>query len=164
MLKDIENPFQSFLGNNVLSLSTSIFKNYFREIKEVRINSDKNLFFESFVETKNFKFGNLRESVDLRTNHTLFPGTFSQLTFITSGDTEIYYRKYKKLFEIIIQIGGFSNGIFFGAYLILFVYSNNIILWKCISRVISKEEMNERLDKNFKININNINNNNSDIF
>jgi hypothetical protein len=86
------------------------------------------------------------------------------MTFITSGDTEIYYRKYKKLFEIIIQIGGFSNGIFFGAYLILFVYSNNIILWKCISRVISKEEMNERLDKNFKININNINNNNSDIF
>jgi len=151
-LNDVNQPFRPFLGNKNLPISTSLFKNYFREIKEIRINSDKNLFFESFEETKNFKFSNLRESVDMRKDHSLFPGTFSQMTFITSGDTHIYFRKYKKLFEVIILIGGFCNGLFSVAYIILFLYSNNMILWSCISSIISKDEINVRLDKKFKIN------------
>lgn len=152
ILSNIDSPFKPFTTNNVLTLSSSIYKNYFREINEVRINSDKNLFFESYQEIKSFKMGNLRESVDLRRDHPIYPGTFSQMTFITSGDTLIYFRKYKKLFEVVIQIGGFSNGLFFVAYFILFLHSNNMILWNCISSIISKEEIMERLGHNYKIN------------
>ena len=88
-----------------------------------------------------------REEVDLRPDHALFPGTFSQMTFITSGNTEIYFRDYKKLFDVIVQIGGFSNGIIYSATILLYFYSNNIILWKCIYGLISSKELGEILDK-----------------
>ena len=44
------------------------------------------------------------------------------------------------------EIGGFSNGIIFSTQLILYLYSNNIILWHCIFSVISSDEIKERLD------------------
>lgn len=158
-LDELNTPFKPFLRNKNLQLSTTIYKNYFQEVKEIRINTDKNLFFESYEQEKSFKFSSLRESVDLRKENSLFPGTFSQMTFVVSGDTEIYYRKYRKMFEVIIQIGGFSNGILYAAYIILFIYSNNMILYNCISSIISKDEVKARLNKDFKIE----NKNNSNI-
>jgi hypothetical protein len=68
------------------------------------------------------------------------------MSIIANTKTENYRRSYKKLFDIFVQIGGFSNGIIFIAYLILNLYSCNIILWHCISTLISPEEIKENIE------------------
>ena len=144
-LDDIDQPFKPFLKNSMYQLSTSIFKSYYTEIQEIRINTDKSLIFTEMEETKSYKFINTRESVDTRKFH-IFPGTFSQMLFITTGNTQIHIRSYKKLFDVIVQIGGFFNGIVYCANIILYFYSKNIILWHCISGILSSDEIKDNLD------------------
>ena len=98
-------------------------------------------------ETKSYKFINTRESVDTRKFH-IFPGTFSQMLFITTGNTQIHKRSYKKLFDVIVQIGGFFNGIIYVAYFLNFLYSKNMIVWHCVTSLISTNEISENLDTN----------------
>ena len=160
-LNDANEPFKPFLRNVVSPLSTSVFKNHFLEISEIRINSDKNLIFGDYEKEKKFRLRQKREEVDLRSVHAIFPRTFNQMTIVTSGNTEIYNRYYRKLFDIIVEIGGFFNGIIYAATLILYLYSNNIILWQCIYSIISSKELEERLINPMKIkNENEIENNN----
>jgi len=144
-LDDVNDPFKPFMNNIVVPLSASLYKNHIREMSEIRIKSDKSLVFESYEEEKKFKLTGTREIVDLRPDHALFPGTFNQLSIITTGNTQIYIRTYRKLFDIIVQIGGFFNGIIYTATVFLYLYSNNLILWNCIYNVISTNELEERL-------------------
>lgn len=150
-LDDHSQPIKPFVTKSIEPASISIYKNYFREIQEIRINTDTNLLFTSYEETKTYKFSSFRENVDLRTKHSLFPGTFNQMTLITSQKTQIYTRTYKKLFDIIVQIGGFFNGIIYASSFILFMYSKNLILWECIYYSMSLDEINRILnDKEYK--------------
>jgi hypothetical protein len=146
-LEDFKNPFKPLLHSFVSPSSSSIFKNHIRELSEVIIRSDKSLLFRqsSYEEEKKFKLHLKREEVDLRSDHAIFPGTFNQMTFITSDNTVIYVREYRKLLDVIVQIGGFFNGIIYSATIILYIYSNNKILWVCINNVISSKELEERL-------------------
>lgn len=127
-------------------LSTTIFKTYYTEVQEIRINTDNSLIFSNNDQTKSYKFSNTRESVDLRTNH-IFPGTFSQMIFITTGNTQIHTRSYKKLFDILYQIGGFFNSILNISYVLNFFYSKNMIIWHCVSSLLTKNDAEEHLEK-----------------
>ena len=146
-LEDFNKSFKPLLHSSVSSSSSSIFKNHIRELSEVIIRSDKSLLFRqsSYEEEKKYKLHLKREEVDLRSDHAIFPGTFNQMTFITSDNTVIYVREYRKLLYVIIQIGGFFNGIIYSATIILYIYSNNKILWECINNIISSNELEERL-------------------
>lgn len=155
MLDDHKKPFKPFPQGIISPLSTSVFKNHFREISEVRINSDTNLIFEGYNEEKSFHLTQMREEVDIRSDHALFPGTFNQMTFITSGNTKTYFRSYRKFIDIIVVFGGFFNGVVNFSYLILYIYSNNLILWECIYSVLSSKEIEDSM-KNPIININRI--------
>ena len=55
---DVNEPVKPFFKNNFYHMSTSIFKVFYREISEIRINTDKNLlfFFSNYEETKSYKF------------------------------------------------------------------------------------------------------------
>lgn len=149
-LNNVNEPFQPFLRSTLSPLSTSVYKNEIREITEIRINSNKNLIFGSYEEEKNHRMRLKREEIDLRTDHALFPGTFNQMTFITSGDTQIYYRDYRKLFDVITQLGGFFNGIIYVATLLLYVYSSNMILWECIYNNVSSKELEKGISGTIK--------------
>ncbi len=107
--------------------------------------TDNNLFFSSTEEKRGYKFTQRRDEIDLRKENLNFPGSFSQMNFMFNTNTEIYFRRYTKLFEVIADIGGFSNGIIFIAYMVLYIYSKNIILWNCIEVLISKDEIKENL-------------------
>jgi len=146
ILEDNKEPFKPFLKSEIIPISSSIFKTYYKEMSEIRLNSDESLLFPSYEETKTYKFTQSREVSDLRENHKNFPGTFSQINFIANSGTQIYYRTYRKLFEIIVQIGGFFNGVIYTATIILYLYSNNIILWHCIYSIISTNELQERFN------------------
>jgi len=144
-LNDNKKPFKPFLKSEIVPLSTSIFKSYIREMSEIILNSDNSLLFPYFEETKTYIFTQKREEVDMRKEHANVPGAYSQMNFFANTNTLVYNRSYRKLFEVIVQIGGFSNGIIYSAYIILYLYSRNIILWSCIASIISPKEINENL-------------------
>ena len=146
-MSDVDNPSTPFMKNNIFQLSTSIYKSYFRDISEIRINTDKNLIFSDFNEIKTYNFGESRAEVDLKKENRLVPGSFSQMNFVTTGKTLIYYRNYRKLFDVIAHIGGFSNGIISIAYMLTYIYSQNLMNWKCIISLLSQDEVLEGLEK-----------------
>jgi len=144
-ITDNKKPFKPFLKSETSPLSTSIFKSYIREMSEIILNSDNSLLFPYYEETKTYIFTQKREEVDMRKEHANVPGTYSQMNFFANTNTVIYNRSYRKLFEVISQIGGFSNGIIYSAYIILYLYSRNKILWSCIASIISPKEINEEM-------------------
>jgi len=144
-LNDNKKPFKPFLKSEIVPLSTSIFKSYIREMSEIILNSDDSLLFPYYEETKTYIFTQKREEVDMRKEHANVPGAYSQMNFFANTNTLVYNRSYRKFFEVVVQIGGFSNGIIYSAYIILYLYSRNIILWSCIASIISPKEINENL-------------------
>ena len=134
-----------YLKSELILISSSIFKTFIKEMSEIRLITDNTLFFSSYEEIKTYKFSESREEVDMRKEHANVPGIFSQINIFTNTKTAIYKRSYRKLFEVIAQIGGFSNRIIFAAQVLLYIYSENILLYNCISTLISPKEIKENL-------------------
>jgi len=146
-LDDPNDPFKPFLKHETFPLSNSVYKILKTKIADIRIKTDQNLIFNEYKETKNYKFQQFTESIDFRKDHSLFKGAFSHLTFETTGNTHKYTVIYKKILNVITDLGGFYNGIKFAATFVVYFYSNNIILWKYISSLISTEEIEENINK-----------------
>jgi hypothetical protein len=144
-LQNNQSPIIPFFMSEIFPLSTTIFKGYIREMSEIKIITDNDLLFSNYEEKKSFKFMQKREETDLRKEHGNVKECFSQMNFFANTKTEVYIRRYTKLFEVIGKIGGFSNGIIFTAYIILYIYSKNLILWNCISVLISSKEINQNI-------------------
>jgi hypothetical protein len=70
----------------------------------------------------------------------------AQISLIVSGNSVIYFRSYRKLFDLISTIGGFFNSINYASYLILYLYSQNTILFHSISSIISEQEIYDSLE------------------
>lgn len=147
-LKDNVNPILPFIKTEIISISTSIYKTYFREASEIRINSNENIFSFDYQETRSYRFSVSREEIDLRPEHANFPGTFTQINFIANSNTKIYTRTYESLFEIFVRIGGFLNGIVYSVSIILYTYSSNKILWQCFYNNFSSKDIDNNLNIN----------------
>lgn len=119
------------------------------DFSEIRLNTDKSLFLFDYEEERSYSFQSTRESVDLRKNHFVVPSCFSQMSIVLNGNTKIYTRTYLKLFALIANIGGLFNGIVYSAYILLYFYSKNIILWYCITGILSPDEIKDNIDDNF---------------
>jgi len=125
--------------------SSKVFTRIYTWISEIKILTDKSLIFSNFEETKTFKFNGSTESVEL--DKEMEKSRLTQISIVVSGNTEVYYRSYKKLLDIITEIGGFFNCIKFIVYIILFLYSKNTIMWHCISSIISEQEILDGLNR-----------------
>ena len=146
-LEDNKNPIKPYLTSETFRITTTIYKEFWRELSEIRLNTDNSLILSSQEEIKSYKFTTERTEVELKKEHPSFPGSFNQINFVLNTKTQIYSRSYRKIFEVVSQIGGFTNGIVFIAYLLLYVYSQNVILWHCISTLISQEEIIQNISK-----------------
>ena len=146
-LEDNKNPIKPYLTSETFRITTTIYKEFWRELSEIRLNTDNSLILSSQEEIKSYKFTTERTELELKKEHPSFPGSFNQINFVLNTKTQIYSRSYRKIFEVISQIGGFTNGIVFIAYLLLYVYSQNVILWHCISTLISEEEIIQNISK-----------------
>ena len=142
---DVNDPVKPFLKNNQFLFTSEGFLRIYSWITEIKIFTDKDLVFSNFEESKTFKFTGTSFSNELRKDFV--ENSLAQVSLIVSGDTQIYYRGYKKLLEIITSIGGFINGITYTVILLLHIYSKNTILWHCISKILSENEISDRLNK-----------------
>jgi hypothetical protein len=147
-LNEINDPFKPFLKSEILFLTSSMYKIFVRELSEKRLKTDNSLLFSSYNEKNIYKFTQRREEIDLKKDNANFPGSFSQINFVANTNTEIIQRNYTKLFQVISEIGGFLNGIIFIAYLVLYMYSNNLILWNCIGVLISTKDIKDSIGLN----------------
>jgi hypothetical protein len=146
-LDDPNNPFVPFINHNSFPMSSTIYKILTTQIGDLRLNTDTNLFFKQDSETKSYKFQATYETTDFRNELSIFPGTFSHLAFETTGNIHRYTRNYKKLFNVITDIGGFYNGVKFIATLVLYIYSSNKNLWHFISVILSSEQIDESINR-----------------
>lgn len=152
-LNDLNEPFKPFLEYQTTPLSISIYKSLTTEITDIRVKTDDNLIFYGQDEKKSYKILSTKESVDFKKEYPILKGVFSHFTFTTTGNQHIYDRTYKKVFNVVTDIGGFYNGIKFAAILILYIYSNNMILWHCIYLIFNESEINKNYeDGNFNNN------------
>lgn len=126
---------------------SSVLTRIFTSISEIKINTDKSLIFSKYDEVKTFKFEGSQFSTIDKNLDLEDPNRLAQVSIIVSGNTMIYFRSYKKVLELISNIGGFFNGVTYTVYLVLFLYSQNTILFHSISNIISEEEISDSLKK-----------------
>ena len=150
------HPIEPFTKNEILPLSSTIFKNYFMELNSVKFNTDDGFFFDNFQNHFSYRTDKIIESVDLRGSNTLFPGTFSQITLRCSGKTEIFSRAYMKIAATFAYIGGIMQVITFIGKSIVYLWSKNNMISYLILNIFDHDEINQILFKNneniFKIN------------
>ena len=149
---DDKNPIKPFLTNNIYKISTNVYTNYLQDISEIRIKTDRNLFLSSYEEERSYKFHALSQFVDIRPDDHIFKKkAITKFTYVNTGSTDIYVRTYKKLFELITELGGFTNGVSNFAVLFLYLFSSNTILWHCISSILTKDEIEMNIAKKIEV-------------
>jgi len=169
---NFNNPILEFYKNDMLLLSTTIFKSFFKELNFIKFNSNNGYIFDSSKSFETYRTDNIMESVDLRGKNTLIPGTFGQVNIRSSGKTDIYYRSYLKLQASFAYIGGILQAVILIGKFFIYVYSQNAMLnylflhlfdYEEIKNIINKEKnifskpiisqiskINHRTDKNLK--------------
>ncbi len=124
-----DNPILNYHKNEILPLSSTIFKNYLTDINSVKFLSDDGYFFSNENQYISYRTDRIIESVDLRGKNTLFPGTFSQLTIRCSGKTEIYSRYYSKIPATFAYIEGIFQAIIILGKIVIFFFSKNSMFY-----------------------------------
>ena len=140
--ENFTNPIMSYTKNELLPISSTIFKNYFKDLNSVTFDSDDGMLLDNLNTYESYRTDKISESVDLRGSNTLFPGTFSQIIFRCSGKTEIYSRTYIKFPETFAKIGGILQAfVIFGKVFVL-IWSKNNMLSYLILHIFENKEIN----------------------
>ena len=145
---NFSTPIKPFYKNEILPISSTIFKNYFKEFNYVIFNSDNGYLLENFQRFESYRTDKIVESVDLRGSNTLIPGTFSQITLRCSGKTEIYSRTYMKIPATIAYIGGILQAVISIGQLFVILWSKNNMLSYLIMNIFDYHEINNILTSN----------------
>jgi len=152
---NFENPISEFYKNEMLPLSSTIFKIYYKDINVVKFNSNNGLIFDAMEKFTSHRTDKIMESVDLRGKNTLFPGTFSQITIRCSGKTEIYYRNYLKIQASFAYIGSILQAVLLIGQCFVYMYSQNSMLNYLIMKLFDYEEikaiLNNEKNKNSNV-------------
>jgi len=150
---NFENPLLPYTKSEMLPLSSTIFKNFFKDLNVVKFNTNNGFIFDQKKTYESYRTDKILESVDLRGKNTLFPGTFSQLTFRCTGKSEIYYRSYLRFQAAFAYIGGILQAlILFGKCFVHF-FSKNSMMSYLFMHLFSYEEINSIIKKDFDPNM-----------
>jgi len=93
------------------------------------------------------------ESVDLRGKITLFPGTFSQITFRCTGKTEIYYRSYLRFQAAFAYIGGILQALILLGKCFVYFFSKNSMMNYLFMQLFNYEEIKAILNEEINIDL-----------
>jgi len=142
---NFSNPISEFYKNDLLPISSTVFKNYFKDINSVKFRSDNGFLLKNEQSYQSYRTDRIVESVDLRGKNTLFPGTFSQVTFRCSGKTENFDRSYLKAPAIFASFGGILQAIILIGKSFVYIYSKNSMVNYLIYHIFDIEEVNNVL-------------------
>jgi len=139
---NFEQPIMEFYNNELLPISSTIYKNHLKDMNSIKLKSNNGLIMDDYTNYESSRTDNIIESVDQRGSNTIFPGTISQIIFRCSGKTEFYFRTYMKIPASFAEIGGILQAILFLGRLIVHFYSKNSMLNYLIFFNFNKEEIN----------------------
>jgi len=139
------NPISEFYRNEMLPLSSTVFKNYIKDINSVKFRSDNGFLLNNEKTYQSYRTDRIVESVDLRGKNTLFPGTFSQISFRSSGKTEHFDRSYLKATAILSYFGGILQAVILIGQSIVYFYSKNSMVNYLIYHIFDNEEIEDIL-------------------
>lgn len=160
-------PFVPYIRNELLPISSTVFKNFYIDMNNVIFYTDNSFLFEGSDKTESSHTDRVMESVDLRGSNTLLPGTFAQITLRCSGKTEIFRRIYIKIPTTLSYIGGIMQATLFIGRILLYTFSKNNILNYLIINIFDLKEISNNISlQNYDINNKNssFNNTSKNIF
>jgi len=148
---NFENPVLPYTKSEMLSLSSTIFKNFFKDMNIVRFISNNGFIFDKIQSYETLRTDKIVESADLRGKNTLFPGTFSQITFRCTGKTEIYYRSYLRFQAAFAYIGGVLQALILLGKCFVYFFSKNSMMNYLFMHLFNYEEIKAILNEDINI-------------
>ncbi len=146
---NFENPILEYYKNDIIPISSSIYKTYVKELNSVKYTSDNGLIFNQKLNYQSYRTDTTLQSVDLRDN-TAFPGMLSQIMFRCSGKTEIYIRTYEKIPAIFAQIGGILQAIIISGRCLVYIFSKNSLISYLIIHLFESEDIKYHIGINLE--------------
>jgi len=138
--EDFDSPLQEYFNLETLRISASVYKRFDIKYNKIILNYDKGLFQPDIKTLEAYRTDNILEYVDLRTSMTNFPGLFNQITIQGSGKNDVFNISFMKLPQMLANIGGILQVIFFTGKFLMYFWSENSMLDFMFSKVLSEEE------------------------
>lgn len=136
----IDSPLQEYIKLEQIIISSTIFKNFYKEYNKIIFDDDIGLIADNMRKLTGYRSDSIYESVDLRGDNTLYPGTFNQVSIRCSGKTEIYLRSFAKLQNAFANISGVVQVIYYVIRVLIYFWSKNSMLEFLILKLINIEE------------------------
>jgi hypothetical protein len=137
---DENDPFDSHLISDVFDLSTTIFQKIYYPLKRTIYNTEEGLVFTQTVSVNFTQVEQTRIYSDFRKSG-IDPETFSTIIFTTSEGTDIYYRSYLKIQDVVANIGGMINGILTIGSILVHIITKNMTLFNLTKILYSMEDI-----------------------
>ena len=134
--EDYENPVQWKVGNWFTSISINSFKQIEVFIKQFELNTDSGLIFNSVDSTNYLKVDNIKE---LYYNTPSTDDLFLRFIFRYSSNKSKMNRKYVKLQNVFVELGGFLKFLTFFSVIVNYGFSK-LKFYELLSHTILPEE------------------------
>jgi hypothetical protein len=130
------------LETSVLGMTTALYKLHFYNLKQTFYHSDLGYVFQENIIENFYEFDQTTMSIDLLNAGQISQGTFGTVYIRNSDHISVYKRQYKKLQDVLANIGGLVNSIL----LISRLLSNFIIrkfVWVDLFKYFSLKESSD---------------------
>lgn len=118
------------------SLSSTVYKRLWLYFDHVKYITDNGILFPTEKINYFSKYESIRYDTDQRDlSGGVNAGIFTGITFLNSGNTLIYNRRYLKLQDYFASIGGIAKFIEICAIILNYCYSSNTYYWKMINNL-----------------------------
>jgi hypothetical protein len=92
-------------------MTTALYKNHFYNLRQTFYNTDTGYVFQDNMVENFYEFDQTTLSIDLLNAGQLSQGNFGTLYIRNSDHLSIYKRQYKKLQDVLANVGGLVNAI-----------------------------------------------------
>jgi hypothetical protein len=125
-----DEPLQPYIYTFSEFSSSAYFKRIFYEIKTLYHISDDGIVLPESKERSKVSFENYKNIIDFRNSNINGGKVLFQFSYIfnTNGFKETYHRSYKKIQNLLAEIGGFLNFIKLMCFSIMVVYTDIIYI------------------------------------
>jgi hypothetical protein len=101
----VENPYNSYLRTDLISVSNSLHKKINYLMKQIIYNSDIGYVFDGLKRDEFYHFSEPLETFDIR-RYDAIPGNFMNVNYVIDNKNQIYFRSYLKLQDFLAIMAG----------------------------------------------------------
>lgn len=146
-----KTPYRPYMRTEGLPISSTIYKRFFINKKNVEYTTDYELVFDDSRVENFHQQDNIDVSVDSRRLYN-YPDRLANINIQMSRKTDLYYKTYSKLQDLVANIGGVIESILIIANFVVSFFSQSVYNLNLVNKLFDYNEPASNSNSNIKMN------------